>query len=100
MNIVPIISVCIAGIAVGVSIISFFTGRKDKSSDKLTSMETSLIKLNIKLDQLCNTTNETRTDIKAMDSKLVQMDKEVELLKLDVKTAFIRIDEIKETLKK
>lgn len=93
---VSIISVCIALVSVIFAIITYATNRHDKSSDKLDAMETSLLKLNMKSDQICATTNETRTDIKSMNTKINDMDKEIEVVKRDIQTAFIRIDELRE----
>lgn len=77
-------------------------GRKDRKeeyveqSDKIHEIEQSLIKVNIKLDQLCVTTTETRSDIKAMNQGLQEMDKRVTTIEKDMETMWMRIDELKE----
>lgn len=94
--IISVISVCIAGMSCLFVIINFVTGRKDKGSSQMDSMKESLLKLNMKTDQICATTNETRTDIKAMQKTINDLDKEIEVVKRDLQTAFIRIDELRE----
>lgn len=75
--------------------------KKDSKADKkedelhLDAIKESLLKANMKLDQVCNTTNETRSDFKVMSSKVQDLDKQVEGLKRDLETAFMRIDELK-----
>jgi len=77
-------------------------GNKDKKTEweKETShidgIKESLIKTNLKLDQVCATTSETRTDIKSLNKEISEMDRRVTILERDVKTAFRTIDEIKE----
>lgn len=55
----------------------------------------NLIRVNIKLDNLSSICNETRSDIKAMDSKLQNIDKRVTILERDQQTIWKRIDELK-----
>ena len=57
-----------------------------------------LIKANIKLDQVCAVTNETRTDIKALNKDIVELDKRMSVIERDVQTAFKRIDELRESI--
>lgn len=80
-------------------------GRNDSMKDKaendakLESLKEALIKANIKLDQLCTTTNETRNDIKTLNIALTDMDKRLSVVENDLKTAFMRIDELREEVK-
>jgi len=67
----------------------------EKVSAKFEGIKDSLLKANLKLDQVCATTNETRSDIKAMDARMQVLDKELAIVKRDLKTAFTRIDELK-----
>lgn len=75
---------------------------KDKEADikednhTFNGIEKSLVKVNVKLDQLCNTTTETRTDIKALSNNIVELDKRVCVVERDLKTAFHRIDELRQ----
>jgi flagellar capping protein FliD len=78
------------------------TGRKDRASEikeddlKINGIRESLLKANLKLDQVCTTTTETRTDIKSLNRDLKDMDTRVVILERDMKTAFGIIDELKE----
>jgi len=80
-------------------------GRKDEKEQdekeglKFDGIKESLLKANMKLDQVCATTNETRSDIKAMNTQIQSLDKELAIVKRDLKTAFTRIDEIRENRK-
>lgn len=67
---------------------------------KFDGIKESLLKANMKLDQVCATTNETRSDIKGMNLKIQSLDKELEVVKRDVQTAFVKIDELKERVNK
>lgn len=62
---------------------------------KFDGIKESLLKANLKLDQLCTTTTETRTDIKTLNRDIVEMDRRVTIIERDLKTAFNQIDEMK-----
>lgn len=94
-------------IALIVSILTLTrNSRRDSMKDRqenearLEALKESLLKANIKLDQLCATTNETRADIKALNTAIIDMDKRVSVVENDLKTAFMRIDELREAIKK
>ena len=76
-------------------------GRKERKQEyqeedaKIDGIKESLLKANMKLDTVCATTNETRTDIKAMDKTMQEFDKRVTGIEKDMKTMWIRIDELK-----
>lgn len=74
---------------------------KDKQEQdmKLEALKESLLKANIKLDQVCQTTTETRSDIKALHTSMIEMDKRLSVVENDLKTAFMRIDELREEVK-
>ena len=83
-------------------IITFFkNGNKEQKEDikqedtKFTDIEKSLLKANLKLDQLCATTSETRTDIKSLNKDLNCLSGRVTVVERDLKTAFEKIDELK-----
>ena len=65
---------------------------------KMNTISESLIKANMKLDQVCSTTNETRTDIKSLNKDIQNMDVRIVALEKDMKTVFGSITEIKERL--
>lgn len=72
--------------------------RKDeiqKDDHKFDGIKESLLKVNMKLDQVCSTTNETRSDIKSMNREIREMDARVVALERDMKTAFNNIEELK-----
>lgn len=75
--------------------------KKDCKSDaletvyQLNPIKEDLVKCNMKLDQICTITNETRADVKAMDSRIQDIDKRTTVLERDLKTAFTRIDELR-----
>lgn len=68
----------------------------DEESAKMHDIDRSLTKVNTKLDQLCNTTVETRADIKAMSQNLYLMEKRVTVIETQLETVWKRIDELKE----
>jgi len=74
---------------------------KDKQEQRgmLEALKENLLKANIKLDQVCTTTNETRNDIKALNTALIEMDKRLSVVENDLKTAFMRIDELREEVR-
>lgn len=103
MNAVSIISLIFSGVMLAVSItnlaISNARNSKKDTAEQIKEREDireGLLKANMKLDQVCATTNETRADIKGLDTGLGALDKRVSIIERDVKTAFIRIDELRE----
>lgn len=53
------------------------------SVDKFDGIKDGLFKANMKLDTVCQTTNETRTDIKSLNRDLVEVEKRVVALERD-----------------
>lgn len=103
MNAISIISLIFSGVMLAVSItnlaISNARNSKKDTAEQIKEHEDireGLLKANMKLDQVCATTNETRTDIKSLNSQLTDVDKRVTVVERDLKTAFIRIDELRE----
>jgi len=74
---------------------------KDKQEQRgmLEALKENLLKANIKPDKVCTTTNETRNDIKALNTALIEMDKRLSVVENDLKTAFMRIDELREEVR-
>lgn len=60
----------------------------------MNSVKESLLKANMKLDQVCSTTNETRTDIKSLNKDLQNLDIRMAIVEKDLKNAFHQIDEL------
>lgn len=78
-------------------VITFALNRKKDSKAEITEqnkemngISRSLLELDLKLTQVCNTTNETRTDIKTVNSQLVEHGKQIALMQRD-------IEDLKET---
>lgn len=74
---------------------------KDRAENeaRMDGLKEALLKANIKLDQLCAMTTETRTDIKTLNKSLIDMDKRLSVVEEGLKTAFHRIDELREEIK-
>lgn len=92
-------------IGLTVSILTFArNGRRDSMRDKqeqdmkLEALKESLLKANLKLDQVCQVTTETRSDIKALNNSMAEIDKRVSVCENDLKTAFMRIDELRDII--
>ena len=93
-------------ISLVIVIITFVkNGKKDlkqeytEEASKIDGIKESLLKVNMKLDQVCATTNETRSDIKAMNENLNTVEKRVSVLENDIKSIWVRIDELKQAVK-
>lgn len=98
-----IIYFIIAVVGCGIGVYGFARNKKSDivAEEKTTSdIHEALLKLNLKTDQICATTNETRTDIKAMQQQVNALDKEVGIVKRDLQTAFMRIDELRDKQQK
>lgn len=98
------LSLAISLLSITIVVITFARNvGKDKraettaSNSRIESFNESLIKANIKLDQICATTNETRTDIKALEKKVQDIETRVFVLERDTKTAFTKIDDARDT---
>lgn len=76
-------------------------GRKDtvkaieEEDKKFDGIKESLLKANMKLDQVCSTTTETRSDIKSLNKDIIMIDRRLTIVERDMKTAFNSIDELK-----
>lgn len=97
-----IIAVIISGIVCLLNIAAFIISRKKDTKEEVTQnsvkfdgIKESLLKVNMKLDQVCTTTQETRTDIKSMQNQFTEMDKRVVILERDLKTLWNKFDTIK-----
>lgn len=92
----------ISAISLFVAILTFnHNGKKDdkeeiqKEESKFDNIRESLIKANVKLDTVCNTTNETRLDIKTMNKELIELGNRVTKLETNMNRAFEEIDDLK-----
>lgn len=98
-----VIAVIISGVVCVVNIIAFIISRKrdiklaiTEDNVKFDGIKESLLKVNMKLDQVCATTQETRADIKAMQNQYIDIDKRVVVLERDLKTLWNKFEETKD----
>ena len=77
-------------------------GRKDlkaeysEEASKIHEIEQSLTRICTKLDNLQNTMQETRSDVKSMNNGINALDKRITALETSMESAWVRIDELKE----
>lgn len=93
-----IISIISVGVAAGSLLFVILNYFKNNGKDHDAEVENK-IKVNVLLDQINNTTTSIQADIKAMQSNLSAMDKRITIVERDIKSAFHKIDEIKENMK-
>ena len=91
MNYFNLIPWGISLISVIVAILTFArNGKKDtkeelqKEESKFDGIKEGLLKANMKLDTVCATTNETRSDIKSLTKDLISMDRRLTIVEKDV----------------
>ena len=74
-------------------------GKKNtqENLEGIASLREGILKVDLKLDQICVTVNETRSDVKATDKKLMEHSEAIAVLKHDLQTAFLRINELRES---
>lgn len=86
------ISLIISVVSIAFVAVTFFANRK-KDNRKESEQ---LLKANMKLDQICSTTNETRADIKAINNQIKDITEEQIKQRLEIKAIWKKIDELKE----
>ena len=74
-----------------VSMINFFSARKANVSKDVENT----VKINMKLDEICRTTNETRSDIKSMKNDIRDIQEENIKLKMQVDALRKDVDALK-----
>ena len=73
---------------------------KDKKTEikqedmTINGLKEGILKANMKLDQVCATTNETRTDIKSLSYNLSEIDKRLCIVENEVKDLKKKVGEI------
>lgn len=95
------IALIIAVIGCAITVTNFVAGQKKNTQGEDAKMEeirTSCLKANLKLDTVCGTLTDIKTDVKAMQQKVSDTEKEIAVVKRDLKTAFNRIDDINERI--
>lgn len=92
MTAATVISLCFSGVMMIIGVLTFIlsqarASRKQMAEDdrELDSLREGILKANMKLDTVCATTNETRTDIKALYVDLNTMDKRVTIIEEKIK---------------
>lgn len=92
MNAWNLIPWTISFISLVLVVLTYFrNGNKDKRAEikeedmVINSIKEGLLKANMKLDQVCSTTNETRTDIKSLSYNLSEIDKRLCIVENEVK---------------
>lgn len=80
-------------------LIAFVSLMKNNAKDD-TEDKKDIVSLDVKLNSLITTCTEIRTDIKSIDTRTQTLDKKVVVLERDLATAFIRIDELRNDIKK
>ena len=92
----------ISAISVIIAVLTYMrNGKKDdredirKEESKMDGIKEGLLKANMKLDTVCATTNETRSDIKSMTKDLIAMDRRVTVIEQNMKTMSADIEELK-----
>lgn len=92
-----VLAFIISLISLIIVIIKFFKdgnqGAKTEAKE-LGKMNESLLKANLKLDQVCTTTSETRTDIKALNKNIGELDKRLTIVERDNISLSTRLDEL------
>lgn len=102
MNTVSIIALVVSGCMFLIALATFIVngvrnGKNDVKTDeaRLNDINQSLLKVNMKLDQVCTTTSEIRTDIKTIQNRQLEHTEQITVLQERINTAFLRIDELR-----
>lgn len=87
------------------NVVTFAIARKKDNKEDVTAnllkfdgINQALLKANMKLDQVCATTSETRSDIKSMGTQVADLDKRIARIEENEKTMWRRLDELREDL--
>ena len=102
MDPISVGALIISGCMLLISVVTFIINNAKSSKNdtkaeegRLNDINQSLLKVNMKLDQVCTTTSEIRTDIKTMQTKQIEHTEQIAVLTGRVDTAFMRIDELR-----
>lgn len=78
-------------------------GNKDKATElkeddlMMNSIKESLLKVDMKLDQLCQSSVEMKADLKSLNKDFTALETRVAVVEKELKNAFHLIDELKQT---
>ena len=102
MNYSQVIPWVLTGISILIAYLTYTrNGKKDdkeefrKEESKIDGIKEGILKANMKLDAVCATTNETRSDIKSMTKDLIAMDRRVTVIEQSIKAMSADIEELK-----
>lgn len=103
MNAVSIISVCFGGISLLVSFILFIRTLTRDSKETMEEQATrndninaSLLKQSLMLESITQNVCEIKTEIKAINTNINDVERRVSLIENEQKAMWIRVDELKE----
>ena len=88
----------ISGISMAVAVLAFLRNGKKDFSTSIESDTEFKVKVNSKLDQICATSNDIKTDIKAIQQEQRDHAEKIAVIKRDLETAFMRIDELRDAV--
>ena len=101
-----VITLVISGTMLILSSVTFIVNatrnsKKDTvaSENRLNEINQSLLKVNLKLDQVCNTTADIKTEVRTMQNKQIEHTEQIAKMEQNIATAYIRIDELREQIK-
>ena len=104
-TVLGIVGACFTLISITIAICTFVLNRKKdvqtstrESVEQYNNINQSLLKVNMKLDQVCTTTSQIQTDIKTMQNKQLEHTEQIMKLETKVNRAHERIDEIKQMM--
>ena len=104
MNAISIIGLVFSGVMLLISIINLIISnirqlKKNTEEDEheFASLREGILKANMKLDQVCTTTSETRTDIKSLHANIAEIDKRVSLVENKLQSVFGMIENLEKT---
>lgn len=98
MEFTQVIPWIISGASLAVAVLAFLRNKKKDEVGDIASDSEFKVKVNMKLDQICNTTTDIKTDIKSIQQKQNEHSEQIAVLKRDLETAFMRIDELRDMI--
>ena len=99
MDFREIIPWLISGGSFAVALFALLRNKRKDAEGDIEANQEFRVKVNMKLDQICNTTTDIKTDIKSIQQKQNEHSEQIAVLKRDLETAFMRIDELRENLR-
>lgn len=86
----------ISALSALVAILTYARNGSTAKRAEENSIKEALLKANMKLDQVCATTSETRSDIKAQGKEVQMLDRRLVAVENQMKTVFKRLDKQEE----